>query len=76
MAGTSAEGEIDCPACGRPTLSAEGAGEVCRLCGWADELAQRRDPNFAGGPNGIALREARSNVDRFGVAFPPSEAGV
>jgi hypothetical protein len=26
--------------------------------------------------NGLSLADARNNVERFGLAFPPSEAGV
>ena len=74
-AGTIAEGDVDCPACGRATLKGEGAGEVCSVCGWQDDMRQRRDPGFGDGTNGISLREARANVDKFGAAFPPSEVG-
>lgn len=75
MAARTAEAATDCPACGRATLRSPGAGEVCSVCGWEDDLRQRRDPAFRDGANGIALREARSNVDNFGVAFAPSEVG-
>lgn len=64
-----------CPACGAPTLTAEGAGEVCSVCGWEDDARARLDPNFRVGEGGVSLREARANVDRFGAAFPPSEVG-
>jgi len=75
MGETTAEGTIACPACGRLTLEAEGADEVCAVCGWEDDAQARKDPHYAGGDNGISLKEARANVDRFGVAFPPSEVG-
>lgn len=54
-----------------------GAGEVCGVCGWRDDPESRADPDFASDLNGaVSLKLARLNVQRFGQAFPPSEAGV
>ena len=64
-----------CPACGRPTLAQAGAGEVCFLCGWADDPAGRADAGLAVGEAGVSLSEAQANVARFGKAYPPSEVG-
>lgn len=63
-----------CPACGSQTLSRPGVGEVCRVCGWPDQGDLRAHPDRTG-PGGESLNEARANVERFGVAFPPAETG-
>lgn len=68
------EGALPCPACGRPTLAAESAGETCPNCGWMDEGATRADPDLPG-EGGVTLREARLNVARFDRALPPAEVG-
>lgn len=68
--------EVDCPACGRATLTHAGGREVCPVCGWEDDPAQRENPRSSAGDNGISLEEARANVSAFGQAFPPSEVGV
>lgn len=64
-----------CPACGRETLASIGEGEVCVLCGWADDPLARERWDWQDGVNGVSLAEAQANVARFGLAFPPSEAG-
>ena len=66
---------LPCPACGAPVLRAEGEGEVCPRCGWPDLAQARAEPALAVGPSGVSLEEARRDVERFGQAFPPSEAG-
>lgn len=63
-----------CPACDRPTLTAEGAGEVCGVCGWRDEASLRADPDRES-TGEVSLNEARANVAAFGLAYPPSEVG-
>jgi hypothetical protein len=66
-----------CPACGARTLTRRGSGEVCSVCGWRDDPEGRADPDLASELNGgVSLRLARVNVERFGLAFPPSEVGV
>ncbi len=47
------------------TLTEEPPGtfEVCPVCGWEDDDAQARDPDFAGGANRVSLREARANFE-------------
>lgn len=65
-----------CPACGKPTLDAVGREQVCDLCGWQDDPVSRKDPEANSPDNGITLKQARWNVEQFGIAFPPSEAGV
>ena len=65
-----------CPACGRITLNTRGGCEVCSACGWQDDPESRADPAVTSGLNGLSLNQARENVKRFDLAFPPSEAGV
>jgi len=72
---SAADAGLPCPACGRPTLGEAEAYEVCAACGWEDDPVARDEPAYAGGANGISLEEARVNVERFGLAFPPSEVG-
>ena len=68
--------QVACPACGALTLTREGGQEVCVVCGWQDDPAQRAAPDLADGPNaGVSLTEARAHVTDFGRAFPPSEVG-
>jgi hypothetical protein len=73
---TGQDGAVACPACRKLTLRAEGAEEVCAYCGWQDDPAGRTDPAATTPHNGISLAQARWNVEQFGLAFPPSEAGV
>lgn len=63
-----------CPACGAASLATEGAGEVCGVCGWADEATTRSEPDRES-RGGASLNEARANVAAFGMAYPPSEVG-
>lgn len=65
---------VTCPACAAETLSEAGVGEVCAVCGWADEAALRTAPEREGG-GGVSLEEARRNFEAFGSAYPPSEVG-
>jgi ribosomal protein L37E len=65
-----------CPACGQVTLTAAGRDEVCSNCGWQDDPASRANETATSRENGLSLRQARWNVEQFGLAFPPSEVGV
>src|SRR5581483_11595042 len=58
-----------CPCCGYLTLSEEPPGtfEVCPVCYWEDDLAQFKDPTYAGGANNVSLQEARRNFHQFGA---------
>jgi len=55
-----------CPCCGYPTLSEQGAYEICSLCTWEDD--GQDDPHADevwGGPNkDYSLSEARVNFQK------------
>ncbi len=51
---------LACPCCGTLTLSARGAYEICRRCGWEDDPVQARDPDLRVGANAMSLNEARA----------------
>ena len=73
---TKADADQACPACGQSTLMAAGRDEVCSNCGWQDDPKSRADETVTSRENGLSLRQARWNVEQFGLAFPPSEVGV
>lgn len=50
---------LPCPCCGTRTLRVRGAFEICPVCQWEDDPAQARDPQLAGGANGMSLSAAR-----------------
>ncbi|WP_163192914.1 CPCC family cysteine-rich protein [Clostridium thermarum] len=58
-----------CPCCGYKTLTEEPPGtfDICRVCFWEDDDIQYYDPDFAGGANGISLREAQKNFEKMGA---------
>lgn len=49
-----------CPCCGNKTLSELDVYEVCDVCGWEDDPAQRSDPSLEGGANDESLSQARN----------------
>lgn len=56
-----------CFCCGYYSLS-EDSDDICPICWWQDDIVQREDPNYGGGPNhGISLNEARENYLIFGA---------
>jgi cysteine-rich CPCC protein len=63
-----------CDCCGYRTLLNTGRYEICPVCRWEDDRADRRrgDPDAVSGPNHISLTEARSNFAGFGAC---DEAG-
>ena len=48
-----------CPCCGRDSLPANSAFEICPVCGWQDDDVQNDDPDFEGGANNMSLNQAR-----------------
>ncbi|MGN6514526.1 MAG: CPCC family cysteine-rich protein [Rhizomicrobium sp.] len=50
---------LPCPCCGSPVIHVRGAFEICPVCQWEDDPAQARDPELAGGANGMSLSAAR-----------------
>ena len=50
-----------CPCCGYKTLDEGGFGtyDICRMCGWEDDLSQFNNPDFRGGANSPSLIESQ-----------------
>ncbi|WP_211219403.1 CPCC family cysteine-rich protein [Enterococcus pallens] len=45
-----------CHCCGYYTLI-EDSDDICPVCWWQDDIVQREDPDYGGGPNhGISLK--------------------
>ncbi|MBF0313784.1 MAG: hydrolase [Oligoflexia bacterium] len=57
-----------CPCCGSLTRSEEeyGTFEICDVCGWEDDFAQAKNPDFEGGANKPSLNQAKENYKNFG----------
>jgi hypothetical protein len=49
-----------CLCCGSRTIANRGDYEVCGICGWEDDPAQAKDPDFRGGANKPSLNQARA----------------
>ncbi len=49
---------LPCPCCGSQELTEEGGFEICSVCNWEDDNAQRNDPDLRGGANSMSLNEA------------------
>jgi hypothetical protein len=56
-----------CSCCGFYTLREE-SDDICQVCGWQEDIVQREDPNFVGGPNEVSLNQARENYILFGAS--------
>jgi hypothetical protein len=50
-----------CPCCECLTLDEKPPGtfDICPVCGWEDDDAQFRDPDYEGGANRVSLAQAR-----------------
>jgi hypothetical protein len=63
---TGSEPLYPCPCCGWLVFrEPPGSYEICRVCGWEDDLAQLRFPTMSGGANSaslVAAQEARSDA--------------
>jgi hypothetical protein len=61
--GMTAEG-YRCWCCGQPVLREEPRGtyEICANCGWEDDPVQLQDPDYAGGANGLSIRQHRRQL--------------
>ncbi len=61
-----------CPCCGNLTLEAEvlddGDFDICLVCFWEDDPAQRDNPVDPVGANDVSLREARENYQVYGAS--------
>lgn len=67
-----------CECCGYVTLLNPGRYEVCRVCGWEDDRADKRPAgaDTPSGPNHISLAQARANFARFGASTERRTARV
>jgi hypothetical protein len=64
---TAGFGMIACPCCGRATLTARGAYQICPVCFWEDDGQDTKDADvMRGGPNQVSLRDGRKNYLRTG----------
>jgi hypothetical protein len=58
-----------CPCCGNLTLGGPPSTYwTCEVCGWEDHPGTREDVEFVCGTNGVGLRQARENYQRFGAS--------
>jgi len=48
-----------CPCCYDRSFKKKDSFEVCPICGWIDDLSQRKDPDFAGGANDFSLNVSK-----------------
>ena len=56
-----------CYCCGNYTLE-DDSDDICPVCWWQDDIIQREEPDYTGGPNhGISLNVAKQNFRLFGV---------
>lgn len=62
-----------CPCCNQPTLGEPPPGtyEICKQCGWEDDLVQFKNLDLSGGANSESLREARRNYRVHGRQSAP-----
>ena len=56
---------LKCPVCGKHHFRIKDFYEICPVCGWEDDSAQRLDTDYCGGANRYSLNEARKRfLDR------------
>ena len=53
-----------CPCCENYTLR-EDSDDICSVCAWQDDVLQREDQDYIGGPNSVSLNQARENYNAF-----------
>ncbi len=56
---------VICPVCGQFEFE-EDSGDVCPVCGWAEDPVQVRHPDWKG-ENTITLNEARKRYAEYGT---------
>ena len=60
--------KFKCPCCEEYEFEfGPGSYDICPICFWEDDKLQYKDPDYAGGANGISLNTARENYARIGV---------
>jgi hypothetical protein len=78
--GDSVDGEVKpaefpCPCCGYLVFDeSPGSYDICRVCGWEDDVSQLRFPRTSGGANEVSLIEAQANFAEHGAADPRRSA--
>ncbi len=66
-ADNSSAGMFPCPCCGNYTLPGDGEYDICPVCFWEDDPAQKKDPNMEGGANKLSLSKSRENYKLYGA---------
>ena len=68
-AGVEAGPRYACECCGFKSLLSEGHYEICPVCRWEDDRADRRPEGIDthSGPNHLTLRQAQANFKVFGA---------
>ena len=56
-----------CSCCGYYTLREE-SDDICQVCAWQEDIVQRKDPDYVGGPNEASLNQAKENYILFGAS--------
>lgn len=57
-----------CPCCDYVSLPERGQYIICRVCFWEDDGQDVNELDRPSGPNnGVTLRQARANFERFGA---------
>ena len=62
--------DFPCSCCGFLTLPPPGSNEICRICGWEDDVSQLRFPRLAGGANRLSLLDAQRHFGHSGISDP------
>ena len=63
-----------CPCCGHRTIT--DTFDICPVCSWEHDPVQEADPEDAGGPNRVGLRQAQRNFATIRASDPKSVARV
>ena len=59
---------ITCPCCGYKTIAEDY--DVCPICVWENDPAQRHRPDARGANADLTLRQAQINYSKFDVSDP------
>jgi hypothetical protein len=46
----------------------EESDDICQVCSWQEDIVQREDSDYVGGPNMVSLNQARESFRLFGVS--------
>lgn len=53
-----------CPVCNKYHFEEENAFEECPICGWVDDLVQRKNPDYEKGYNQMSLNKAKEAFEK------------